>query len=262
MRARYQGRNVEVREEGSGAPLVLVHGYPLDGDMWIPVSRALAGRFRVLRPDLPSRRDTPHPPSPTIGEYATWIVAVAEACGSPCGVAGFSLGGYVVLELLKRKPAFVAAAAFVDTRADPDDEKARAARNSAIFTAREMGPTAVSDGMIPKLLSPAALRNRSLVNAVRAMTRRQNPNSLENDLLAMQNRPGSSEFLAEIGIPCLVVRGSLDSITPESAAELMASRIPGARRVTIEGAGHLTPMEKPAEVAAAIGDFFQQTLKQ
>ena len=61
MRVRYQFRNVEVREEGSGPAVVLIHGYPLDGDMWADVSRRLASKFRVLRPDLPSRRDTPHP---------------------------------------------------------------------------------------------------------------------------------------------------------------------------------------------------------
>jgi pimeloyl-ACP methyl ester carboxylesterase len=96
---------------------------------------------------------------------------------------------------------------------------------------------------------------------VRAITRRQNPNSLENDLLVMQGRPDSTEFLEEIGIPCLVVRGSLDAITPAAAAEAMAKRIPGARLVTIEGAGHLTPMEKPAEVAAALGELFEKALR-
>lgn len=260
MRARYQGRNVEVREEGSGPPVILVHGYPLDGDMWSPVSRILARRFRVLRPDLPARRDTPHPVSPTIAEYASWVSTVAESAASPAGIAGFSMGGYVVLDLLKRKPAFLRAAALVDTRADSDDESTREARNGAIFTAREMGPSAVSDRMLPKLLSPAALRDRDTASAVRAITRRQNPNSIENDLLAMQNRPDSSESLAEIAVPCLIVRGSLDSITPASAAETLAKRIPNARLVTIEGAGHLAPMENPAEVAAALGEFFEKTL--
>ena len=261
MRTLYQGRRIEVREEGNGPPVVLVHGYPLDGDMWSPVSRILARKFRVLRPDLPSRRDTPHPVSPAVAEYASWISAVAESAGSPAGIAGFSMGGYVLLDLLKRKPSFVRAAAFVDTRADADDEKTRAARNAAIFTAREMGPTAVSDGMLPKLLSPAGRSDREIASEVRAITRRQNPNSLENDLLVMQGRPDSREFLAEIGIPCLVVRGSVDAITPASAAEEMAKRIPGARLVTIEGAGHLTPLEKPAEVAAALGEFFEKALR-
>jgi pimeloyl-ACP methyl ester carboxylesterase len=122
-----------------------------------------------------------------------------------------------------------------------------------------MGPAAVSDRMIPKLLSPAGLQKPELVSSVRAITRRQNPNSLENDLLAMQNRPDSTAALPEISIPCIVVAGSADSITPRAAMESMAKGIPGARLLVIEGAGHLTPMEKPEEVAAALGDLFEKT---
>jgi 3-oxoadipate enol-lactonase len=260
MRAPYQGRNVAVHEEGSGPALVLVHGYPLDSDLWGPVSRILARNFRVLRPDLPARRDTPHPAAPTITEYASWISTVAESAGGPAGIAGFSMGGYVVLELLKRKPTFIRAAALVDTRAEADDESARAARNAGIFTAREMGPAAVSDGMFPKLLSPAARKDRDLESRVRSITRRQSPNSLENDLLAMRDRPDSTESLSQISIPCLVMVGSLDTITPPALAEKMVNRIPHARLVTIQGAGHLTPMEKPEEVAAALSDFFSANL--
>ena len=165
MRAKYQLRNVEVREEGSGPLVVLIHGYPLDGDMWSEVSSRLAAGFRVLRPDLPSRRETPHPTQPGMKDYAAWIGAVIEAAGGPAGVAGFSMGGYVLFELLRRKPETVAAAAFVDTQAGADDAAVRAARDAAIFTAREMGPLAVTERMIPRLLSVEALRDERLVSA-------------------------------------------------------------------------------------------------
>src|SRR5689334_23007972 len=122
--------------------------------MWTPVSRILSKRFRVLRPDLPARRDTPHPATPSIAEYASWVLAVVES-GNAVGLAGFSMGGYVVLDVLARSSSGIRAAALLDTRAEADDEGARSARNAAIFTAREMGPAAVSDRMIPKLLSPS-----------------------------------------------------------------------------------------------------------
>lgn len=259
MRAPYQGRNVEVREEGTGPAIVLVHGYPLDGDMWAPVSRILSRKFRVLRPDLPARRDTPHPTFPTIAEYASWILPVVRSANAG-GIAGFSMGGYVVLHLLGQNPDGIRAAALIDTRAGADDEAARLGRNGAIFTAREMGPATVSDRMIPKLLSARGLKDRRLAESVRAITRRQNPNSLENDLLAMRDRPDSSPFLGKIGIPCLVVSGTDDAISPPSVMKSMAEAIPNARFVSIEGAGHLTPMEKPEEVAAALGEFFGKAL--
>lgn len=261
MRTKYQFRNVEVREEGSGPAVVLVHGYPLDGDMWADVSSRLAAKFRVLRPDLPSRRDTPHPSQPSMKEYAGWIAAVIDGVGGKAGVAGFSMGGYVVFELLRNRPDAVAAAAFVDTQAGADDEAGRQARNTAIFTAREMGPSAVSDRMIPKLLSARGRTRADLVARVRAIVRRQNPNSIENDLLAMRDRADSTPSLAAISVPCLVVVGAEDSIAPPARAEAMARSIPGAELVRIEGAGHLTPMEEPDAVAAALSAFFAKSLR-
>jgi len=260
MRAKYQLRNVHVREEGSGPAVVLVHGYPLDGDMWEDVSGRLAARFRVLRPDLPSRRDTPHPAQPTVGEYAGWIESVIAAVGGKAGVAGFSMGGYVLLELLRRKPDAVAAAVFVDTQAGADDAGARERRNRSIFTAREMGPAAVSEAMIPLLLSPAGRADAALVARVRAMVRRQNPNSIENDLLAMRDRPDSLPSLAAVRVPALVVVGAEDAITGPEKAEAIAAGIPGAELVRIEGAGHLSPIEKPDEVADAMARFFARAL--
>jgi pimeloyl-ACP methyl ester carboxylesterase len=260
MRAKYQFRNVEVREEGSGPAVVLIHGYPLDGDMWADVSHRLAGKFRVLRPDLPSRRDTPHPSQPSIKEFAEWIGAVIGAAGGKAGVAGFSMGGYVLFELLRRKPEAVIAAAFIDTQAGADDDAGRNARNSAIFTAREMGPSVVSERMIPRLLSASGRSRADLVTRVRAMVRRQNPNSIENDLLAMRDRPDSLASLALIKIPALVIVGSDDALTPPEKSEAIARGIAGARLVRIEGAGHLAPMEKPDEVAAALSAFFEKTL--
>jgi pimeloyl-ACP methyl ester carboxylesterase len=258
MRAPYQLRNVLVREEGAGPLVVLIHGYPLDGDMWEDVSRRLASRFRVLRPDLPSRRDTPHPMQPTMAEYARWIAAVIEASGGKAGVAGFSMGGYVLFELLRQKPQAVSAAAFIDTQAGPDTPEAREARNRSLATAREMGPTAVSEAMIPRLLSKKGRSDPALVGRVRAMVRRQNPNSLENDILAMRDRADSTPSLPSIAVASLAVVGSEDTITPPEKAESIARAIPAAKLVRIEGAGHLSPMERPEGVASALGELFSQ----
>lgn len=255
MRAAYLGRNVDVREEGKGPALVLVHGYPLDGDMWAPVSTRLAKRFRVLRPDLPARRDTPRPPAPTMAEYSSWILAVIAALGEPAAVAGFSMGGYVLFECLRKSPSGIRACAFVDTQANADDTAGRAARDASIDTAREMGPGIIARRMLPKLLSPAGRKNSQLVADVTEILRRQNPNSVENDLLAMRDRLDATSLLPQIAVPTLVIVGSEDALTPPAKSEAIARGVLGAKLVRIEGAGHLAPMEKPDEVAAALATF-------
>jgi 3-oxoadipate enol-lactonase len=262
----WKGQPARVREMGSGsgaAPaVVLVHGYPLDGAMWSGVARLLSRRFRVLKPDLPGRGETPADSGGTMADYADFLEAILRELPAPVGLAAFSMGGYAALALLERRPANLKAVALVDTRASADDDAGRAKRDEAIATARgENGVAAIADAMVPRLLSPAALQNRDLVERVQRIIRRQSPKTVEADLTAMRDRPDRRAQLASVAIPALVVVGDVDALTPPPDAELMAGSIPAARLVTIPGAGHLTPMERPGAVAAALGEFFGAALQ-
>src|SRR5262249_62202886 len=98
-----------------------------------------------------------------------------------------------------------------------------------------------------------------VAECARRIRLRQGAGALEWDLKAMRDRPDSTAFLSEISVPTLVVVGEHDAISPPAEAETMAKAIPGARLVTVPAAGHLTPMESPAAVASALGDFFSES---
>jgi len=253
------GQSFEVRETGSGPPVVLVHGYPLDGGMWSATARILSERFRVLKPDLPGRPENPLPASGTMDSYAEFLAAIIQSTG-PAGIAGFSMGGYATLTLLRRRQELVRALALVDPRAGADDEAGRGKRDQAISDVRERGAEAAADAMIDKLLSPEARGRGDMVERVRRMILRQKPETLESDLKAMRDRADQTDLLPGIRVPTLVLAGELDTITPPGPAREMAAAIPGAEFVEIPGAGHLTPVEKPKVVAAALAAFFARSL--
>src|SRR6266545_3441985 len=246
MRLDWNGQPVQVREFGRGPAIVLVHGYPLDGAMWSGVARALSAHYRVLKPDLPGRGENPTTPDGRIGGYADFIEAILSQLPPPAGLAGFSMGGYVSMAFMKRDPASVRALALVDTRAGADDEVGKAG--------------AIAEGMIARLLAPGSAQNASLVERLRRIILRQKPETLESDLAAMRDRPDSTDFLARIAIPTIVLAGDHDVISPPAECQAMAAAIPGARFVSIPAAGHLTPMERPGAVAAALSEFFTTTL--
>ncbi len=256
----WKGQPARIRESGTGPAVVLVHGYPFDGAMWSGVARALAGRFRVLKPDLPGRGETAAPSEGRIEDYADFLQAVLDGLAEPAGVAGFSMGGYVSLALVRRRPATLRALALVDTRAAADDAAGKARRDEAIALVRSGGVAAIAESMVPKVLGPFSLSNRDLVDRVRRIMMRQTPETVAADLTAMKDRPDSRDILHEIAIPALVVVGDADTLTPPSDSQAMADTIPGARLVTVPAAGHLTPMERPGAVAAALGDFFAAPL--
>ncbi|HMF08726.1 MAG TPA: alpha/beta fold hydrolase [Thermoanaerobaculia bacterium] len=260
MLVNFSGSPIEVRQEGSGRTVVLIHGYPLDGAMWSSVARRLSDRFRVLKPDLPGHGENPAAPEGTIDSYADFVSSVVEASGGAVGLAGFSMGGYVALALLKRRPEQVAALALVDSRAVADDEVARAKRDESIALLRQSGVEPVAEAMLGKLLAPEALTRGDLADRVRRIVRRQSAAAFESDLMAMRGRPDSVEFLSKIAIPALIVAGEKDVISQPDEGRAMAEAIPGARLTLIPGSGHLTPMESPAAVARALGDFFGSAL--
>jgi 3-oxoadipate enol-lactonase len=260
MRIEWNGSPCEIRELGSGPAIVLLHGYPLDGAMWSGVARALAPKFRVLKPDLPGRGHTEAAAPESIAGYADFVAALLAELPAPVGLAGFSFGGYISLELMKRRPEKVRALALVDTRASADDAAGIAKRDETIAAVRANGVKPIAEAMPAKLLSPESLGRPDLLERVQRMISRQKPETVEADLRAMRDRPDSTGFLSEIAVPTLVVVGDGDVLTPPADSEKMAAAIPGARLVSVPGAGHLTPMERPKAVAEALSEFFSSTL--
>jgi pimeloyl-ACP methyl ester carboxylesterase len=260
MEISWKGQPTRIREMGEGPVVVLVHGYPLDGAMWSGVARAMSGRFRVLKPDLPGRGETAAASEGRIDDYADFVATILDALPAPAGLAGFSMGGYVALALARRKPAKLAALALVDTRAAADDDAGRAKRDEAIATVRSAGVAPIAEAMIPRLLASSALSNADLVERLNRIMLRQKPETVAADLAAMRDRPDSRDMLVDIAVPTLVVVGDADALTPPSDSRAMVDAIAGSRLVTVPAAGHMTPMERPGAVAAALGDFFAAAL--
>ncbi|MGH9368438.1 MAG: alpha/beta fold hydrolase, partial [Thermoanaerobaculia bacterium] len=223
MRLQWSGHSIDVREAGAGPCVVLLHGYPLDGAMWSGVARTLATRFRVFKLDLPGRGENPVAAPHDLEGYADFVDALVKELPPPVGLAGFSMGGYVALALLRRGAGNVRALALVDTRAEADDEEGKKRRDEAIATVREKGGVAkIADGMVGRLLAESSLSNRDLVERLRRILSRQKPETVEADLTAIRGRRDSGDLLSSIQIPTLVLVGELDALTPPALSEKMA----------------------------------------
>jgi 3-oxoadipate enol-lactonase len=261
LRLERDGHAVEVRESGAGPAVLLLHGYPLDGAMWSGVARVLSTSLRVLKPDLPGHGENSGPAPASLEAHADFVEALLAELPAPVGLAGFSMGGYIALALMKRRPEKVRALALVDSRAGADDATGRAKREESIALVRAQGVEAIAQAMVPKLLSPEGVRKPDLVERLTRMIKRQKPDTVAADLAAMRDREDRAALLPSIAVPTLIVVGELDALTPPPDSEAMAAAIPGARLVTVPGAGHLTPMERPRAVAAALGDFLASSLR-
>jgi pimeloyl-ACP methyl ester carboxylesterase len=251
-------------DEGRGEALVLLHGFPFDRSMWREQSEVLSATCRVIAPDLRGLGETPlGGEAATMGAMAEDVAALLDASGVRRVVlGGLSMGGYVAFEFFRRFPERVRALVLADTRpqADTDDGRRTREENARLVLRDGMRP--LVESMLPKLLSASTREhNPEVVERVRAMMLAVKPEGAAAALRGMAGRRDQTALLPEINVPTLILVGAEDPITPPSDAEAMAAKIEGSRLVRVEGAAHLSNVERPEEFNRALKDFVDGLLK-
>jgi 3-oxoadipate enol-lactonase len=246
---------------GSGRPLLLVHGYPLNRTTWRPQLDNLTDAARVIAPDLRGHGESNIPDEPySVDRLADDLVELLDELGlaEPVVVGGLSMGGYVALAFYRRHQDRVAGLILAATRAGADSEAGKANRDKAMALAREKGVGAIADSMLPKMLAPETYQSHpDLVQHVRHIMAETPLNGVIGDLTAMRDRPDSTELLGGILEPVLVIHGQADQLIPPSEAEAAFARLPNARLALVPRAGHLVNLEQPEAFDAEVRTFLK-----
>jgi 3-oxoadipate enol-lactonase len=246
------GIRLAYSDTGSGSPVVLlVHGFPLNRSMWDPqMGRLRAAGMRVIAPDLRGfgASDGAEGDPLTMAQHADDLAALLNALSvnEPVVYVGLSMGGYVAFAFWQRHRERIRALVLVDTRAAADTTAGLLDRNEMIRRAEaERSSQVAIEMMQPKLFSPHLRAGAPVVHQVLAMMRSNSGAAVANGARGLAQRAASFELLPTIDVPTLVVVGEFDQLTPPADAEAIAGGIPGARLVTIDGAGHMANMENP-----------------
>ncbi|MCC6492852.1 MAG: alpha/beta fold hydrolase [Pirellulales bacterium] len=260
--------SLTVEDCGSGPPILLIHGFPLDHTMWQSQIEALRSQFRVVAPDLRGfggSRLAPGDEDLGLGmeHYAADLTAMLQwlSIGEPIVAVGFSMGGYVAMQLALRWPKLLRGLALCDTRAAADAEESRAARIKMADAAMQAGNSGPALAMIPKLLAERTRQERpDLAEQVERIIARQRAEGVAAAQRGMARREDVRGRLDHIAAHSLCIVGREDAISPPAEMHEMAVLL--AKRgeddvqlVEIEHAGHLSPMENPAAVTQAIQAF-------
>ncbi len=228
----------------SKTPLVLVPGLLCTADLFTAQRTTLADVA-----DITIGRHTGHP---TVAAIAQEILASAPP---KFAVAGLSMGGYVAFELVRQAPERVLKLALLDTAARPDAPERKEARLKLLELAREHGMAAVQKALMPNLIHAARQNDAPLVDRVVQMAVDTGFDAFKRQQEALMSRPDCRPLLASIRIPALVLVGDGDTLTPPELSHEMHAGIAGSRLVVVPGSGHLSTMEKPDEVNAALRDW-------
>jgi pimeloyl-ACP methyl ester carboxylesterase len=250
-------------DEGRGTPVLLLHGFPLDHTMWAPQIEALAPTHRVIAPDLRGFGQSPlgqvaGDTGITMEQYADELTEFVDALAirEPLVLAGFSMGGFVAWQFVRKHSWRLRSLIQCDTRAAADTEEGRAGRLKMAEHVGEWGSGRVAEMMGPKLFAPRTFETQPrVVAAVRTVVERTSPVAIAAAQRGMAARPDVTSLLSSIQLPTLVLVGAEDAISTRDEMKTIAAAIPDAQFVEIPNTGHMTTIENPAAVNDAMLTF-------
>lgn len=225
--------------------LLLIPGMFNTGAIWDPVRAHLGVDLDVRVADVLTQS--------SIAAMAddAWTLVADLTPATPLIVAGYSMGGYVLIELLARHAERVRAAAFVDTSAQVETPESMAGREKTIAALGRNFERAVS-AVISFSLHPDHHDRSDLVEGMRTMMHAVGADTAIRQTGAIMRRTDHRAMLAQLHMPTLVVCGAQDKVTPPELSDDIAATIPGAERLTLQQAGHQVPLEQPRTLAAAL----------
>ncbi len=226
---------------------VFIPGLLCTRDLFAPQDAAFGSRLNIAIGD--------HTRHDTMAAIAAHILA-----GAPRRfvLAGLSMGGYIAFEIMRQAGERVSALVLIDTGPHADRPEQTARRKELIALGSAEGIEPVIEALLPLFVADDRLDDAALAGTVRRMAAETGTETFARQQRAIMGRPDSMPTLARIACPTLIVVGDRDVLTPPALAQEMADGIRGATLATIAGSGHLSTLERPEAVNAAIGTFLEQ----
>ena len=258
-RLNFRGIEIVYDDQGQGVSIILLHGFPFDRSMWREqIDFLSACGYRVIAPDLRGLGETKASGEISAMEDMARDVAALmdELKVERAVICGLSMGGYVAFAFLRKYPQRLKGLILADTRPGADNDEAKANREKVARIAETEGTGAIADLQIPNLITEETRRHHLEVEAfIRRMIDAATPQGIAAASRGMALRPDSTDMLANIHCPTLVIVGEHDVLTPPSVAQDYAAKIPGAQYIVIPSAGHLSNLEQPESFHQAISGF-------
>jgi pimeloyl-ACP methyl ester carboxylesterase len=257
MIALRPGIDIAYDDVGTGLPVVFLHGFPHNRTLWAPQLGGLMSRARCIAPDLRGFGESEIRGPYSMDRYADDVIAMLDALQIDRAViAGLSMGGYVAFALWRRHRERVRGLILADTRAGADTEETKAKRREMIAQARAKGSGVIADAQIAGMVGRTTReRHPDIADAVHRMLTMAPVDGVVGALEAMIARPDSTPTLATIDVPTLIIVGDEDVLTPPREARAMHAAIGGSRLEILEGAGHVSNVERSAAFNHVASEF-------
>ena len=225
--------------------LLMIPGLLNDERVWADVAARLrdAAEVRIARVSS----------ADTIDGMAAdaWALLGDVPATTPVVPCGFSMGGYIAIAMLARPARRAAGVALIDTSSRPEAPENVPMREK-LMAAFERDFAKTVESLIPLNVHPDNLQNAALLDEFRRMAGRVGAATVVRQLRAIVARADHRELLATLDLPALVLCANEDRMLPPALSRESAALLKNSTLTLIDGANHITPMEQPDAVAAAL----------
>lgn len=227
------------------APLVLLPGHLCTALMWEAQISALSDTTQCIVPCYNKGR--------SMAEFARHILN--EIPLPHFSLAGFSMGGFVAMEMLRQAPERISRLALIGTRPDRDTAERIQHRQRHINAVKERGLAAVFPEISRNWMHRNHQQNYTLIATLQQMAMMTGDDGFLRQEYALIQRHDAQNVLATVRCPTLIIAGEDDLPNPPGKQKLMAQLIPHAQYINVPGCGHLLPMESPQVLVRALHDW-------
>lgn len=266
----FQNKKIFYRVEGKGKPVVLLHGFGEDSNVWNEQIKALKENYSVITPDLPgSGQSEILDGNCTLNDYAEVVKAIAdeiifkkekEGVNQLC-LIGHSMGGYITLAFAEKYPELLSSFGLFHSSAYADDEAKIATRKKGIDFIKKNGAEAFLKTSIPNLFSEQTKKEHpGLISQLFDIAKNITPAALIQYYEAMILRPDRTSVLQSFPRPILFIIGKHDTAVPLEASlrQCYLSAISSVH--TLQHSGHMGMWEEEKLSTSYLEKFFYDFL--
>jgi pimeloyl-ACP methyl ester carboxylesterase len=251
-------QRISYRKYGNGPAIVLLHGFPEDGNLWRYIHPALSASFTVIVPDLPGSGDSEFSGDnisvAQLAESVQLILEQEQIAGAV--IAGHSMGGYVALAFAGKYPEKVKGITMVHSTAEADDEERKKTRRKTVDLLKKGFDEIFIREMVPNLFSTSFKAAHAGVVAEQMQRGLQlEVKSMISYYNAMINRVQYTTLLEEATFPLQWIIGKDDNIVPFQKA-LQQSHLTNINFVSLyNNSGHMSMLENPVQLTEDMKAF-------
>ena len=254
----YQSSKNFYRTIGKGNPLILIHGFAEDGDIWTNQIEFLKNHFQIIIPDLPGSGKSEMIKDMSIEGMAELIKAIADAEKiETCIMLGHSMGGYISLAFAEKYPEMLSSIALVHSSAFADSDEKKANRLKSIEFVKKNGAFEFLKAVITDLFTETwAANNPEPVELQIEKSRHFTDEAIIAYYHAMINRPDRTNVLKNFSKPILFIIGEHDKAIPFDQS-MQQCYLPNQSHIHIlRNSAHMGMLEEADKVNKILVDFF------